>query len=354
MSSKDITSRKQDHIRIAASGQASFRGKTSLLEEVDFVHQSLPEMALSDVDLTTTFLGSSLSAPLVIAGMTGGTEEAGAINSDLARAAEKFGLGFGVGSQRAMAEDASLGKTFAVRDAAPNVFLMGNIGAVQARDLGIGAIEKLVGRLGANALAIHLNPAQELVQENGDRNFSGLLDVIGELVKTLSVPVVVKETGCGISPDVAKAVKALGGRAVDVSGAGGTSWTAVEALRAGEGSAAQDLGEELWDWGIPTAVSTAACAKEGLEVVATGGLRSGLDVVRALALGATCGGFAAPILRAHRSGGYDAVCEGLTRLIASIRAVCLLVGCKSVQDISSVQIRVGPQLSSWLHDLGIR
>jgi isopentenyl-diphosphate Delta-isomerase len=349
-----IARRKADHIEVAASGQADFRARSTLLEDVHLVHQALPELAADEIDLSVTLLGRKLAAPLVISGMTGGTDEAGRINRDLARAAERLGIAFGVGSQRAMALHPELESTFQVRDAAPGVFLLGNLGAVQARELGPDRVAALAARIGADAIAIHLNPAMEMVQEGGDRDFRGALATLGELARALPIPVVAKETGCGLSSEAAAAIAAAGVGAVDVSGAGGTSWVAVEARRAADGSAARALGEELWDWGVPTAVSVAACARRGLAVIATGGMRTGLDVARALALGATAGGLAAPVLRAQRAGGEDGAVEFLERVMASLRTVTLLCGCRRATDLAGAPRHLGPELRSWLDDLGLR
>ncbi len=354
MSAPSISQRKADHIEVAASGQADFRRRTTLLEEVHLVHQALPELAFDAVDLDTTLCGRQLRAPVVVSGMTGGTPEAGAINRDLARAAERVGAAFGVGSQRAMALHAELESTFHVRDAAPDVMLIGNIGVVQARELGRERVAELARRIGANAMAVHLNPAMELIQDGGDRDFRGALDTLAVLVDTLPVPVIAKETGCGLSLEAATALRRIGVAVVDVSGAGGTSWVAVEAQRAAAGSPARRLGEELWDWGIPTAVSVAACASQQLEVIATGGLRSGHDIARALALGARCGGLAAPVLRAHRAGGFDGALEYLGELIHAVRTVALLCGCSRARDLVRASRHLGPELRGWLHDLGIR
>jgi isopentenyl-diphosphate delta-isomerase len=354
MSSSSISQRKADHIEVAASGQADFRHRTTLLEEVHLVHQALPELAVDAVDLGTTLCGQRLRAPVVVSGMTGGTPEAGAINRDLARAAERAGVAFGVGSQRAMALHPELEATFQVRDVAPDVMLIGNIGVVQARELGRARVAELARRIGANAMAVHLNPAMELIQDGGDRDFRGALDTIAELVHALPVPVIVKETGCGLSVEAAAALHRVGVEVVDVSGAGGTSWVAVEAQRAAADSAARRLGELLWDWGIPTAVSVVACASQRLDVIATGGLRSGLDIARALALGARCGGLAAPVLRAHRAGGFDGALAYLDELIHAVRTVTLLCGCSRARDLVRASRHLGPELRAWLHDLGLR
>lgn len=349
-----ISQRKADHIAVAASGDADFRRRSTLLEDVHLVHQALPELSLEQIDLSCEIAGMRLQAPVVISGMTGGTDEAGAINQDLARAAERLGLAFGVGSQRAMAQHPELEATFRVRDVAPEVNLIGNLGVVQARTFGPEKVAELAERIAANAMVIHLNPAMELIQEDGDRDFRGSLDIIAELVEALPIPVIAKETGCGLSPEAADSLARAGVAAVDVSGAGGTSWVAVEARRARDGSAAKRLGEELWDWGIPTAVSTAACARRGLDVIATGGLRSGLDIARALALGARCGGLAAPVLRAWRAGGFDGAVTYLEELIGSVRTVSLLCGCASSGDLAHAPRHLGPRLQGWLDDLGIR
>jgi isopentenyl-diphosphate delta-isomerase len=350
----DIARRKADHIAVAASGQADFHDTTTLLADVRLVHQSLPERHADEVDLATSLAGKRLAAPIVVAGMTGGTPAAGALNRDLARVAQALGLAFGLGSQRAMAVHPELESTFQVRDAAPDVVLLGNIGVVQARELGVARVRELVQRVGADALCVHLNPAQELVQDGGDRDFRGGLDTVRRLVGELGVPVIVKETGCGLSPQAAAALAAAGVQSVDVSGAGGTSWVAVEARRAAEGSRQRRLGEELWDWGIPTAVSVAACAAAGLEVVATGGLRSGLDVARALALGAAAGGLAAPVLRAHQAGGLDGARALLEDVVASVRAVTLLAGCGAARELRRAPRVVTGELRAWLDDLGLR
>jgi isopentenyl-diphosphate delta-isomerase len=346
-----IGRRKADHLALAASGQVDFREASTLLEDVQLVHQALPELSLDDVDLGTTLAGRALAAPVVVSGMTGGTPEARALNKDLARAAQTLGLAFGLGSQRAMALHPELIDTFLVKDAAPDVFLLGNLGAVQARELGVDGVRALARAVGADALCVHLNPAMELVQDGGDRDFRGVLDTLRALVVGLGLPVIAKETGCGLSRQAARALKGAGVRTVDVSGAGGTSWVGVEATRAAEGSTARVLGEQLWDWGIPTAVSVAACAAEGLEIVATGGLRSGLDVARALALGAVAGGLAAPVLRAHRAGGYEGALRFLEEVVAGVRAVSLLAGCARARDLARAPRVVTGELRHWLTDL---
>ena len=347
-----IAKRKADHLEVAASGRAEFV-RSTLLEHVHLVHQALPELALDAIDLTTTLVGKRLAAPLVITGMTGGTADATAVNHDLARAAQAAGIALGLGSQRAMDEHPELTASYEVRSVAPDVVLFGNVGAVQALAMGPARVTELAKRIGADAIAIHLNPGQELIQDRGDRDFRGVRGGIARILEACPVPVIVKETGCGLSREAARALRAVGVRTVDVAGAGGTSWVAVEAVRAAEGSPSQALGHELWDWGVPTAVSVVACAKEQLDVIASGGLRTGYDVARALALGAKAGGMAAPMLRAQRAGGRDGVSALIAQVIASIRSICLLTGCAAARDLAAAPRHLGAPLRGFLDDLDL-
>jgi isopentenyl-diphosphate delta-isomerase len=347
-----IAQRKAEHLAVAASGRAeSSRG--TLLDEVHLVHQALPELALDAIELGIELVGRRLAAPLVITGMTGGTAEAAAVNRDLARAAQAAGVALGLGSQRAMAEHPELEATYQVRDVAPDVVLLGNVGAVQALAMGPVRVVELAKRIGADAICVHCNPGQELIQDGGDRDFRGLVAAIARLVAASPLPVIVKETGCGLSAEAARALATAGVVTVDVSGAGGTSWVAVEAVRAAGGSDAAALGAELWDWGVPTAVSVAACAGAGLVTIASGGLRTGSDVARAIALGARAGGMAAPMLRAQRAGGADGVRAAIERVTQAIRAVCMLTGCARVADLARAPRHLGAPLRGWLDDLGI-
>ncbi len=352
MATQGIESRKADHIEVAASGRAEFREQGTLLSSVQLVHQSLPEMAADDIDLSVEFLGKHLAAPILITGMTGGTAEAATINRDLAAVAQDLGIGFGLGSQRAMAEKPELAATFQVRDVAPDALIIGNIGAVQAGEYGVDRVAELAEAISADAMAIHLNPAQEMIQSEGDRDFRGVLQTIKSLVHGLGIPLIVKETGCGISAQTARSLARTGVRHLDVSGAGGTSWVAVERHRAPEGSVQQQLGDEFWDWGIPTAASVHVCARANLNVVASGGIRSGLDIARAMALGACVGGVAAPVLRAYRSGGSEAAKQLLQTLIDSLRIALLLTGCRSVADLCDAPRVIAPPLQSWFDALG--
>jgi len=342
----DISQRKKDHIALCAGDNVGFREKTTLLHQVQLVHNALPEMHADDVDSSVELLGKTLTAPVVISAMTGGTEEAAKINQELAQVADELGLAIGLGSQRAMFERPETAWTFKVREQAPNVLLFGNLGLVQARQMTSAQVEDLCGEVGADALCIHLNPAMEIVQPGGDRDFSGGLDVFRRLIADLSVPVIAKETGCGLSRAVGEQLVAAGVRHVDVSGAGGTSWVAVEAHRA-VSPEAKALAEELWDWGIPTGASVLQLRGLGLQIIATGGLRRGSDVARAVALGATAGGLAAPVLKAHRAGGIDGARTYLQQVIATVRTLMLLTGSRTVSELQQAKQILGPDLERW-------
>ena len=353
MAEGDISQRKADHIAIAASGEADFRRPT-LLEDVHLIHTSLPEIAADEVDLTTELLGRAIRAPLMVTGMTGGTPEAAELNRALAAAAADVGIPFGLGSQRAMLVRPETAPTYQVRAVAPDVYLFANLGGVQLAQMKTADVRALVRGVEADALCVHLNPAQELAQADGDRDFRGVLDAIARVVAEVGVPVMVKETGCGISPAVARRLQAVGVRAIDVSGAGGTSWTAVEARRAAARANGGDtLGDDLWDWGIPTAAAVGWLAAAGLpaagvELVASGGIRTGLDAARALALGARVAGLAAPALRAVRQAGREGGRAFLAHVIDGIRAAALLGGVRRARDLATAPRVVTGALAQWL------
>jgi len=345
--STDIARRKADHLHIAASGAGRF-ARSNLLECVQLVHVALPELSLDEVDLSTTLLGHRLAAPLMIAGMTGGTKQGGTINRILAAAAQKLGIAFGLGSLRPMLERPDLAATFAVRSVAPSVFLFANLGLAQVRQMKTAAVVEAMDRVAADALCLHLNPGQELAQPGGDRDFRSGLDTIRRLVSELGRPLLVKETGCGISATVARALEDAGVAAIDVAGAGGTSWIGIEALRARGEQAAR--ARELREWGIPTAACVGWLVSLGLraEIVASGGVRTGLDAARALALGARAVAVAQPALAAARKGGARGALTYLSGIIDGLRMVCLLVGQRNAADLSRVPRVITGELQQWL------
>ncbi len=348
--STDIGQRKRDHLDLCATGPVGFRDRTTLLECVKLVHDGLPELSLDDLDTSVTVLGRTLRAPIVIAAMTGGTDDAATVNRTLAEIAEKRGYGFGLGSQRAMHRRAEVAWTYAVREAAPTTLVLGNVGMVQAREMGVDALRALATDVGADALCVHLNPAMELVQPGGDRDFRGGVPLFERLVGELGVPVVAKETGNGIGLAAARKLRAAGVRHVDVSGAGGTSWVGVETLRA-EG-AAKRLGEALWDWGVPTAASVALTVPLGFEtVIATGGVQTGSDVARAIALGATVCGIARPTLKALREGGREGAEAYLDGVEQELRAIMLLTGSANVAALRRAPRVIVGELAQWTSQL---
>jgi isopentenyl-diphosphate delta-isomerase len=342
----EIQKRKDDHLDLALRGDVSFR-RTTLFEQVRFVHDALPELCFDQIDTSTTVMGKKLRVPFLIAGMTGGTDRAKQINRELAALAEARGYAFGLGSQRAMLKDPAATESYAVRDVAPTTLLLGNVGAVQAAQLKTEQVRALVDAVGADGLCVHLNPAQELIQEEGDRDFRGGLDALGRLSRELGVPVVAKETGCGISSAVARRLRSAGVEHVDVSGAGGTSWVAVETHRASEER--RGLGETFWDWGIPTAASVAFASAHGFSsVFATGGVATGLDVAKAIALGATAAGFARSVLKALDDGGRGGAERWLDRLETELKTAMLLVGAKDLAALRRVPRVVLGELGFWL------
>ncbi len=341
----DLRDRKANHLDLCASDDVVFSKKTTLLEEVYLVHQALPELHRDAIDTSGMVLGRPVRAPLVIAAMTGGIPRAESINRALAAVAEEAGIGFGFGSMRPLLEEGHRAGYF-VRDVAPTVPLFGNLGAVQARDASDDQILELVGATGIDALALHLNPAQEVVQAAGDRDFRGLVDTFVRLRELLDIPVFAKETGCGIGVRTAETLHRCGVRWVDVGGAGGTSWVGVETLRARAFN--ERLGRLFWDWGVPTAASVVFACRAGLEVIATGGIHDGLDVARSLALGARAAGMARPFLQAFNRGGEAGARRLAQDTIRELQVAMLLCGAGDLHALRSAEVTFGPSLRAWI------
>ena len=294
------TARKSDHIRINLE-QNVRSGITNGLEHFRFIHEAIPELDLNAIDTSVMLFGKRLASPILISSMTGGTKQAKEINQHLAEAARECDLPMGVGSQRAALEDKRQISTYAItRKVAPNILLFANLGAIQLNyGYGIDECRRAVEMIQADALILHLNPLQEAIQGSGDINFSNLAQKIGAICKKLEVPVIVKEVGWGISKKTARTLAACGVAAIDVAGAGGTSWTQVEMFRA-QDETARRLAETFIDWGISTANSILNVKKALPEMTffASGGLKDGLDIAKCIALGATLGGMASQFLRA--------------------------------------------------------
>ncbi|MGC9502815.1 type 2 isopentenyl-diphosphate Delta-isomerase [Baaleninema sp.] len=323
--------RKADHLRICLEEDVRFRETTNGLERYRFTHCCLPELDFDDIDLTTSFLGKSLGAPLLISSMTGGTDRAKTINYRLAEVAQHYRLAMGVGSQRVAVENPEVTDTFAVRSVAPDILLFANIGAVQLNyDYGLEECRRAIESIEADALILHLNPLQECVQSRGDTNFRGIIDKINDLCYKLPVPVIAKEVGNGISAKMAKRLMEAGVSAIDVAGAGGTSWAKVEAKRA-QDVKQRRLGTLFADWGIPTAECIVGVRSIDSEIplIASGGLRNGLDAAKALALGANLAGLATPFLKAA-SESTDTLHELVDLLQSELATVLFCTGNGSI------------------------
>jgi isopentenyl-diphosphate delta-isomerase len=328
--------RKADHIRICLEENVQCQEVTTGLERYRFTHCCLPELDRNDIDIATSFLGKHLGAPLLISSMTGGTEQAGMINRRLAEVAQVYKLAMGVGSQRVAVEKPQVADTFAVRKYAPDVLLFANLGAVQLNyDYGVDECLRVVDILQADALILHLNPLQECIQARGDVNFQGLLDKIAKLCNQISVPVIAKEVGNGISGKMAEKLIAAGVVAIDVAGAGGTSWALVEGER-GENPLQRRLGRTFADWGLPTAdcIREIRAIAPDIPLIASGGLRHGLDVAKAIALGADVAGLAMPFLKAA-AVSEAAVAELTDILIAEITTVLFCTGNSSLSQLKN-------------------
>ncbi|WP_265499535.1 type 2 isopentenyl-diphosphate Delta-isomerase [Paracoccus beibuensis] len=324
----EISRRKSDHLRIVTEGRGRQDSLHSGFDGVRFLHDALPEIDLDRVDCTTRFLGRDMAAPLLVSAMTGGPEEAERINRHIAEACNHLGIALSVGSQRIAVESGArggLGRQ--IRETAPAIPVLGNIGAVQLNyGFGVAEAQRAVDMIGADALVLHLNPLQEAIQEGGDRNFASLLPRIEELARALPVPLGVKEVGAGLSAGVARRLLDAGVTILDIAGAGGTSWARVEAERGH--ARLQSLAAPFHDWGIPTADALRAVAPligDGQSLIGSGGVRHGLDVARALRLGADLAGQAAGALPAARDGA-EALVDHFTDVIAQLRIAMFCTG----------------------------
>ena len=319
--------RKAEHIRICLESDVQFKAQGSGFDRYQFTHNCLPEIDYQDIDLTTNLFGKQLGAPILMSSMTGGTQQAKEINYRLAEAAQEYKLAMGVGSQRVAIEQPDVADTFQVRKIAPDILLLANIGAVQLNyRYGIAECLRAVELLEADALILHLNPLQECIQPHGDTNFRGLLDRIATVCQQLSVPVMIKEVGNGISASTARQLIAAGVSGIDVAGAGGTSWAKVESERA-QTALQRRLGQTFGDWGIPTTecITTIRQIAPNLPLIASGGVRNGLDIAKAIALGADVAGLALPFLQAADTS-TAAVAELVQILMAEIQTVLFCTG----------------------------
>jgi isopentenyl-diphosphate Delta-isomerase len=334
-----IKQRKKEGIDIPLQKNVQAKTTSTYLEYVRLAHNALPEIDYDDIDTSTTFLRKRFSAPIIIDSMTGGTDEATVINSRLGELAEKYGFGMGLGSQRAGLKSEELAATYSVaRKNAPNAFLIANIGGAQlAKGFTIDEAKKIVKMIKANALVVHLNPLQELVQPEGEPRYKGVLAKISELAKGIDVPVIVKEVGAGISKEVAIKLEMADVSAINIAGAGGTSWAGVEKLRAesAKDDLKKHLGDVFWDWGIPTAASLIEVRRAvKLPLIASGGLRNGLEVAKCIVLGASMAAMAYPFLRTA-AYSRESLFAFADTILAELKSTMFLVGAKNIAALAS-------------------
>ena len=353
MKTTRTSSRKQQHINISLTKDVSFRAKSSGFDRWDFLHNALPEINFSDVDPSTVFLGKKIALPFIISGMTGGYAKAERINQQFAEVCAQKNIALGVGSQRQASENVRYHRSFSVvRETAPNIPIFGNIGAAEVAKLrDVSPIMRLIDLIQADGFAVHLNPLQELLQLEGDTNFRGVLNGIELLVKSLSVPIIVKEIGAGISVNVARRLIDAGVKIIDIAGAGGTSWAGVEIVRRrnGEVKKAYRYGtrnkevkssnaEMFWDWGIPTVdtLKSVCCLKSkspSLKIIASGGISSGIDCAKSIAFGADFAASAMSMLQALASGGIESVLRLIDQWEWELKGAMFLTGSHSIAEL---------------------
>ncbi len=353
----ELSSRKAQHVKLVAEEDVSVAGSSTLFEYFDIIPAAIPDIDFDEVSTVTSFLGHEFQAPILVAGMTGGYPEAEAINKKIAKVCEELGIPMGVGSQRAMVENPDLSKTFNVKSVAPDVFLIGNLGLVQF-NIGYGVEEanRAVELIDADALAVHFNAFQELMQPEGDTKFGGSWQALKSLCQNVDVPVIGKEVGCGISWNEVVRLQEIGCAAVDVGGAGGTSWAKIEVMRhpsIGKDDPLKpfDVDDPTLKWGIPTSISTwEATAKSTIPIIATGGMYHPLYAAKALLMGARMVGIARPVLQALLEGGEKGVRNYLLNYIYNIKRIMFLVGAKSVDQLPGMRWRLVPwgKAKDWL------
>ncbi|MGB9740781.1 MAG: type 2 isopentenyl-diphosphate Delta-isomerase [Candidatus Bathyarchaeia archaeon] len=349
---KETRKRKAEHIRISLNMDTQARKTTTCFEDIHLIHRALPQIDKEKIDLKTTVFNHKFAAPIIVGAITGGTLEATKINAAIAEAVEELGLGMGVGSQRAAIEDKKFEETFAVtRKRAPTAFLIANIGGVQlVHGYGTKEVKKAIEMINADAVAVHLNPLQEAIQPEGQTNFKGVLEKIREIAEELEKPIIVKETGAGISSEDAEKLEAAGVKGIDISGAGGTSFAAIEYYRAKRRreNFQRKLGQVFWDWGIPTAISIVEVSQTvKIPVIASGGIRDGTEIAKALALGASLTSLSQPILKEAVKGAKETKTALLT-LIQELKTTMFLAGAERVSSLMEKPVVITGKTAEWL------
>jgi len=355
--SSETSRRKNDHIRICSEKPVEARNVEPGFGDVHLIHRCLPEVNPDELDLSTEFLGFEFKAPIVISAMTGGTSKAAEINANLAKAAEEHGIGMCLGSGRAFLEEPSSAYSFKVaRENAPSIFISANIGFQELFRYSWSSLRRLVESIGADALTVHLNPLQELLQYEGAPRFRGILERLRRLIEDSEVPVIVKETGSGISMEDARLLSSIGVDAIEVAGAGGTSWASVEyyrSLEAGEAEKAR-LAETFWDWGIPTVSSIIEVRSiTDAPLIASGGVRSGLDVAKALVLGADLAGLALPLLKPAMES-WRSVSAVLGRIREELKLAMVLTGSRTISELKEKPYILTGFTRDWVKSRGLR
>lgn len=351
----EVKQRKIEHVNIALTQDVAAPQQANW-SDVHLVHQALPEVDLEKIDTSVTFLGRTLRYPIFMSSLTGGHPDVLTINRNLARAAEHYGVALGVGSQRAAIVNPTLAASYSiVRESAPNAFLIANIGApqliaqAQHTPFTLAQVQEAISMIQANALAVHMNSLQEAVQPEGDRRAQGEVAALRRLTSQIELPIISKETGAGVSREQALLLRACGAAAIDIGGAGGSSMSAIEGARAQQRGheQSQSIGHVFRDWGIATPISLVEAGTANLPLISTGGMRSGLDAARALALGATLVGFGLPFLQAA-SKGYDELCIVMDEIIAQLKVAMQLSGASTIAQLRSTDVVVTGQTREWL------
>ena len=349
--SENTSLRKEEHLDICLQQDVAFKEKTTGFERFYFVHNALPEINFSEVDCSTYFLDKPLSFPMMITAITGGFREAEKINAELAQVCEAQQIALGLGSQRQACENSNYWRSFSVvRDKAPTIPIVGNIGAAQvARLSDTEIIQHLVDLIKADALAVHLNPLQELLQPEGSTDFSNSLISIRDVIRELDVPVIVKEVGAGISATVAKYLVEIGVHAIDVAGVGGTSWALIEGERSPHGSIKKEAASHFFDWGIPTPCAILEVSSLDTITIGSGGVRSGLDAAKCIALGAHAAGAARPFFVSALSEGVEGIVKKLETFIYELKVALFLTGSLTPSQLrlSKKYVLLEP-LKSWV------
>ena len=339
-----ISDRKLEHLLICKDYDVNYKNKTTGFEDIELIHNAVPEINKNDIDISTEVFGKKLDSPLFITAITGGHPSAKSINKELAIASEEKNIALGLGSQRAAIEDSSLTETYTIaRDYAPSSLILGNIGAAQ-----INYGKKAVEMLDADILAVHLNVLQESIQPEGDVDASNYLDSIKKINDSVDIPIMIKETGSGISQESAISLEKTGIDFIDIGGSGGTSWAAVETYRSED----KYMGKTFWDWGIPTAVSTVEVSSSiNLPIISSGGIRSGLDAAKAIALGADAVGIALPILKKAYLGN-ESIIEYVNKFNNSLKIAMFLVGASNLEELKNSNLIISGKTKEWLQERG--